>query len=108
MYELGIALTIREPHDIIIISSDSSEDLPFDVQAIRIHKHPVNINEALLKKELNKAIEHQEWHKSKRIESVISSLDENGMAIMMENGIRPKSLNHFNSSGFDSNKTKGA
>ncbi len=99
MYELGIAVTIREPGDIIIIKdlSEEIEKLPFDIRTIRIHRHPENIDEALLKKELEDGIKNQEWYKSKRVKSAIESLDEIGLGLIYQIGYRPKGYNHFNS-----------
>ncbi|MFH1311467.1 MAG: hypothetical protein ABIH65_03620 [Nanoarchaeota archaeon] len=102
MYELGIAIAMREPSDILVIkdSSEEIEKLPFDVRTIRIHQHPQEIDEEFFKRELEKAIEHQEWHKSKRVKAAAESIDEFGLGLMLETGIRPDEWDHFSFGGF--------
>ena len=77
MYELGIAVAMREPSDILIIkdSSEKTEELPFDVRSIRIHKHTAEIDEELFKIELKKTLDSQEWLKSKRVKAAAESID---------------------------------
>jgi hypothetical protein len=94
MYELGIAMAMREPEDILIIvdSSEEIKELPFDIQSIRIHKHSFEIDENLFKEELEKVLKNQKWHKSKRVKSAAESIDEMGLGLMLDFGIIPKEI----------------
>lgn len=103
IYELGIAQAIREPSDIIIIRKKTEEPikLPFDIQGININFFENQLTKEFLKSKLDDSIKNQEWHKSKRVKVAAESLDENGLMLMSNIGIRPKGFNHFNSSGLN-------
>jgi hypothetical protein len=106
IYELGIANSIREPSDIVIIKKKTAEEikLPFDIQGLHINFFEDPITKDFLKKIIQGALQNQEWHKSKRVRVTAESLDENGLLLMSKKGIFPKGHNHFNTSGMDNNQ----
>jgi hypothetical protein len=106
IYELGIANSIREPSDIVIIKKKADKEikLPFDIQGMHINFFEDTLTKEFLKKIIHGALQNQEWHKSKRVRIAAESLDEYGLALMNEIGRRPKGYNHFNSSTFDYNR----
>lgn len=106
IYELGIANSIREPSDIVIIKKKTEGEikLPFDIQGLHINFFEDSITKDFLKKIIQGALQNQEWHKSKRVRVAAESLDENGLLLMSKKGIFPKGHNHFNTSGMDNNQ----
>lgn len=105
IYELGIANTIREPFDIVLIrkNSENKTKLPFDIQGLNINFFEGEVTEEFIKNIIDSAMKNQEWHKSKRVRVAAESLDENGLSLINEIGRRPKGFNHFNSLGLDYN-----
>ncbi|MBI4116285.1 hypothetical protein HY449_00910 [Candidatus Pacearchaeota archaeon] len=106
IYELGVATTIREPSDIVIIRKriDKELNLPFDIQNLHINLFDNEISEEFIKRVINDAIKKQELYKNKRVLSAIESLDEIGLSLMKKIGRIPKGHNHFNSENMDINK----
>lgn len=103
IYEMGIANTIREPSDMVIIRKKTEDKikLPFDIQGMHINFFEETITSDFIKNILEGALKNQEWHKSKRVRVAAESLDENGLMLMNSIGRRPKGFNHFNGKGLD-------
>src|SRR5258708_676371 len=74
LYELGIAIAIRESSDMLIIRDKNSEsEIPFNTRQLPIHEHGKALNE--LEKMLKDSLENQAWHKSKRVRAIAERLD---------------------------------
>ena len=96
IYELGIANTIRDPQDIILIRDDfSKSSIPFDISGMTINHHKPKLSVDWLKDRLTKALEKQKWYKSKRVEVAAKSITAEGLDLMYKQGRYPKGYNHF-------------
>ena len=106
IYELGIANTIREPFDIVLIRKKSNNELrlPFDIQGLHINFFENSLTEDFIKKIVESVLKNQEWHKSKRVRVATESIDENGLDLMYYTGCRPKGFNHFNSNNWSAER----
>lgn len=102
IYELGIANSVREPFDIVLIRKRTEEklDLPFDIQGLNINLFDKELTEEFIKKKIADALKNQEWHKSKRVRVISESIDDQGLKFMIALGKRPKGWNHFNTLSF--------
>lgn len=105
-YELGIANTMREPFDIVLIrkESDKVPKLPFDIQGLHINFFETDISEDFIQRIVGSTMKNQEWHKSKRVKAAAESIDENGLSLMYTIGRRSKGFNHFHSGGLTAEK----
>jgi hypothetical protein len=99
-YELGIAHAMREPEDILVIRKKSEKPISFDFSHIRYHEYDV-LGEDWLKEKLNDVIETQKWHKSKRINRIISLLDVTSLQFILCFGLNP--LDHTSDHFHDGN-----
>jgi len=102
IYELGIASSIREPTDIILIrkKTDTPLKLPFDIQTLNVHLFDGDLTENFLIPIIKKALEKQEWYKSKRVKAAAESIDEFGLGLMLESGTKPDNWDHFSFEDF--------
>lgn len=103
MYELGIAVTIRQPEDIIILKASGENNhsgsrsellLPFDVKDIRV----VNVNsEEKMLEEVKKAIKTQEEVRNRLTYKTSRKLDVGCIWLMKKYGVEPDGYGHMNS-----------
>jgi hypothetical protein len=100
LYELGIAMAIREPEDIILMKERSTTVIPFDISGININFYDGELKNSWLTKVLEKSLTDQSWYKSKRVDAAAKSIDDIGLYIMCNIGCRPKGQNHFNTNGW--------
>lgn len=83
LYELGVAITAREPNDILLIREKSSNSvLPFDITDTRINFYEGEINEEWLKAKLKLILDEQKWYLSRRIKTVIRSIDSSALKVI--------------------------
>lgn len=109
MYELGIALSIRDPNSIILIREKSDglyEKLPFDIMGIGIQLYD-DFNEFFLKNLLIKQEKEKQLFNEKTMRGISDSIDEIGYIIINWAIEQPEEKNYFNISGMtDFVKTK--
>ncbi len=74
LYELGIANTIRNPEEILIIRNSLSTGKTFDISQLKYIKYE-ELTIEWLSEILNKSIENHKWHRQKLIENTKSLLD---------------------------------
>lgn len=97
LYELGIAVAMREPEDILLIKEKSSSVIPFDISSLTINEYEKSLKFGWLKDKLNKTLESQEWYRSRRVKAVARSIDSFGLKLMLSiYAQRPKGSEHFN------------
>jgi len=96
LYELGIAHSIREPEDIILIRKKSDIKVPFDIFDVRRDQYEGELDPSWLKEKIERALKNQEWHKSKRVVAAIKSLDPYAAEILNEFGRYPERNSNFN------------
>lgn len=95
IYELGVATTIREPEDMLIIKEEKTgEDgkFIFDIGHIRYNKHQGELSEDWLEPLLKNAVDNQKWYRSKRVAAAAKSINMDGLLWMLE-----INLNNFDS-----------
>lgn len=96
LYELGVANSIREPEDIVLIRERSSVKIPFDISGLNINMYEGELLTDWLSDKLQKALKKQKWYTSKRVKSAANSIDEYAFELMYRIGCRPPGFNHFN------------
>ena len=97
LYELGIAVAMREPEDILLIKEKSSSATPFDIKSLTINEYDGALNDRWLTEKLKYTLENQEWYKSRRVEAAAKSIDSFGLKLMLSvYANRPKDKDHFN------------
>ncbi len=98
MYELGIAVTIRQPEDIIILKANNKSNselwLPFDVKDI--HVIDADIASKMVE-EIKIAIENQQKARNRLISKVSKTLDHGCLWLMKNYGTEPHGFSHMNS-----------
>ncbi len=96
MYELGVAMAIREPYEIAIIrkKTDKEPDLPFDIRVINVNSFKDTLTPEFLEELIKITLKKQDLHKNKRIKSAKESIDEKGLWLMNNLGRTPN-RNHF-------------
>ena len=83
LYELGVAMAIREKTDILLVRNKEAEsEIPFNIEQLPIQEHDATLNKEWLEKKLQNVLENQEWHKSKRVKATAKLLDISGLRIM--------------------------
>ena len=97
LYELGIANSFREPQDIVLIRERKSNKLPFDISGMTYIEYDDEDSKLLdkLTNILKELLTQQEWAKSKRMKSVIKSLNELAIELMYSIGRNPDEWRHF-------------
>lgn len=100
LYELGVALTAREPADIFLISqkTEASRKLPFDILNTQINFYKYALTEDWLKEKLDLVVKQQAWYKSRRIKTAIRLIDSWGLKII--NLYSDSKITHFNDENF--------
>ena len=99
LYELGIATTIRDKEDILLIREGdriNPAEFPFDIRSLNIIPHGKRFKKKWLEKILDQLLEEQSWIKNKRIETASRSIDGEGLELMYKFGRLPKGYDHFN------------
>jgi hypothetical protein len=84
MYELGVALTIRNPKSIILIRKESDgllERVPFDIRGIEIQKYR-NIDKAFLDRIFSGQEENKSYFKEEFLDGVTKLIDDIGYTII--------------------------
>ena len=96
MYELGVAMSIREPYEIAIIRRKTNKELklPFDIRVININTFPDKFTSDFVEDVIKKTFEKQDFYKNKRIKSAKESIDEKGVLLMNTFGRIPN-RHHF-------------
>lgn len=95
LFELGIACSIREKEDLILIKNKKSKGkLPFNIKDLRYKEHDEELTSEWLMEILKTAIENQKRHNKKRLELTKQSLTPNELLIMDIFGRLP--TEHYN------------
>ncbi len=97
-YELGVARSIREDTDIILLtdSENIEKEIFFDVRGmniLRVNKDFKDIND--FGKILKSVYENQKYYQDKRIESISKSIGIEGLELMQIFGRCPNGYTHF-------------
>ncbi|MBI4453589.1 hypothetical protein HY636_03005 [Candidatus Woesearchaeota archaeon] len=96
IWEFGVALSIREQQDIIIIREKSKSELPFNIrQILRKEYNQIEFTKEWLAEILKNALEAQKWYKSKRVSTIAQSLDPFSIQLIQERGRFPVGNSHF-------------
>jgi len=93
LYELGIAVTIREPEDMVLIRSENStSEIPFDIKDLKRNVY-TDLTADWLQKILKPNLDNQKWFLSKRVRKAADSIDPKSYEIMLYYGRIP--LDYF-------------
>ena len=96
IWELGVALSIREQQDIVIIKEKSNSELPFNIlQISRYEYNKSEFTKEWLAEILKNALEAQKWYGSKRVRAVAQSLDPLSIQLIQDRGRFPVGNSHF-------------
>lgn len=98
-YELGVARSIRDDNDILVITdiNDIEKDIFFDIRGLNIKKIDNTFNKNIFYETLKSTLKNQEYYEDKRIESISRLVDGEGIHLMYRKGVIPKIYNsHFN------------
>lgn len=94
IWELGVALSIREQQDIVIIKEKSNSELPFNIRQILHNEYDKNeFTTEWLAEILGSALKAQKWHKSKRVHAAAASLDSFCVEFIQQFGRYPLNFN---------------
>ncbi len=96
MYELGVAMAIREPYEIALIRKKTGTEprLPFDIRTININSFQDRFGSDFIEGIIKETLAKKELHRNKRIKFVRQSIDENSVMLMLAYGRIPN-RNHF-------------
>lgn len=96
IWELGVAFSIREPEDIVIIKEKSKSELPFNIrQILRNEYDKSEFTKEWVANILKNACDAQKWHKSKRVSAIAQSLDPHSVQLIQDRGRFPVGDSHF-------------
>jgi hypothetical protein len=99
-YELGIARSIRDDKDILLITdiADIEREIFFDIRGMNIKKITNDFNKRKLQEILESICEKQKYYEDKRVEAISKLVDGDGIHLMYRRGRIPQKYNsHFNS-----------
>ncbi len=86
LYELGIANTVRDKTDILLIREEKSlnpEYLPFDVRELPIEVYSKEeLETGWMQDKINRALERKDWQKNKLLEIAKKSMEPVGFGLM--------------------------
>lgn len=96
IWELGVATSIREPWDIVIIREKSSSEIPFNIRQISRNEYEKSeFTKDWITDVLKNALENQKWYMSKRVSAVAQSLDTLSVQLIHDIGRFPVGNSHF-------------
>lgn len=101
LYELGIANAYRDPEDIIIIRETSTSNVQFDITSIKRNDYDAELSINWLSDILKKALDKQDWSKSKRVKATAKSIDGDALYLMYKYGRNPAEYSHFHTDGLE-------
>jgi len=99
-YELGIARSIRDDSDILLITDidDIEKEIFFDIREMNIIKINDEFSRKKFQEILESIYEKQKYYQDKRIEAISRLVDGDGIHLMYLKGRIPKDYgSHFNS-----------
>jgi len=97
-YELGVARSIREDTDILLITDveEIEKEIFFDIRGMHIIKISVGFDRAYFYKILESICKKQEYYQDKRIQTISNLIDGEGIELMYKHGRLPEGYKHFN------------
>jgi len=99
-YELGVARSIRNDSDILLITDieEIEEEIFFDIRGMNIKKIDNDFSKRKFQEILESICKKQKYYEDKRIEAISGLVDGEGIHLMYRKGRIPKGYNsHFNS-----------
>lgn len=100
-YELGIARSIRDDTDILLITDveDIGKEVFFDIKGMYIIKIEADLTKEKFYEILKLIYKKQKYYQDKRIETISKSIDGEGITLMYKYGRLPEGYNHFGLKG---------
>jgi len=96
-YELGVARSVRNDNDILIITDveDMEKEIFFDVRGMNIIKIQADFSREKFCETLKLTCEKQKYYQDKRIEAISRLIDGEGIQLMYKHGRLPEGYKHF-------------
>jgi len=100
-YELGVARSVREDTDILLITDieDVEKEIFFDIRGMHIIKIQSDFTKEKFYEILKSVCKEQKYYQDKRIEAISKLIDGEGIALMYKHGRLPDGYKHFSTSG---------
>jgi len=98
-YELGVARSVREDIDILLITDieDVEKEIFFDIRGMHIEKMKSDLTKEEFYEILKSVCNEQKYYQDKRIETISKLIDGESITLMYKHGRLPDDYKHFGS-----------